>query len=218
MKQRYLISEKQRYQFAGLFVLDTIDKQKEDFFVDLPADQKILEPVFKWLLSQQYVDISSDHKYKIVPKGQDILSGFQKRFRCFLRDSDIYCAVDLEAGEFAFEFSGNFQDQESWEEFLEEERWEDLRVAVAEHQGQDITEIIFMDFVNEGYFGKDEHGLWSHDRLLGGVWSEIEDIGNNSLHTESLGYEDGGELISGTEVIEDIIRQGSDLNQQYQTH
>ena len=75
-----------------------------------------------------------------------------------------------------------------------------------------------MDFVNEQYFGKDEQGCWTYEKTLGSIWTEIESIANSALKTEHLSYEDDGSLVSGTDVIKDIVSQGSVLIEQIQHH
>ena len=216
MRRSYQVNKEQRLQYAGLFLLDRLSGEEEDFFVDLPQDQQILLSVFSWLQKQRYVQTDHEHKYGLTVNGSDILERFRKQYRKFLKESDIFCAIDLSAGEFAYSYYRDFNDQKSWEDFLNQERWEDLRVAVAEHEGEDIIEIIFMDMINEGYYGKDEQGVWSFDKLLGSVWSEIEEIATNSIHTKDLAYEAEGALIPGSDVIEDIIHQGRNIARQIQ--
>ena len=218
MPSSYSVSGDQRCQLTGLFLLDQLAKKTEDFYVDLQDDQKILEPVFKWLLSKQYVHISTEHKFEATIMGYSVLKSFRERFESFLKESDIFCAVDLGAGDFAFNYFDSFDNQDDWENFLNEDRWDDLRIAVAEHKGNDIIEIIFMDFVNEQYFGKDEQGCWTYEKTLGSIWTEIESIANSALKTEHLSYEDDGSLVSGTDVIKDIVSQGSVLIEQIQHH
>ena len=57
---------------------------------------------------------------------------FKDRYQDFLKNFDCYCAVDLGEGEFAFEEFWEYEDEDEWCSYLDQERWEDLRVAVAE--------------------------------------------------------------------------------------
>jgi hypothetical protein len=110
--------------------------------------------------------------------------------------------VDLESGNFAFEEINNssFTD-EQWADFLSNERFSDVRVAVAEFKGIDPLEIVFMSFLTEGRF---EIGLdrWQYNLTSDGVWNEIEEICNTAVSREYLD-EDG--------VLVDVITQGSAL-------
>ncbi|MCB9229153.1 MAG: hypothetical protein H6618_06035 [Deltaproteobacteria bacterium] len=216
MRQMYQISDAEKFQYAGLFLLDQLSEGKEEFSVSLPEDQQILEPIFQWLLNQKYTEINAYQQYQLTRAGTEILRRYRTEYRHFLQESDIYCAVDLETGDFAMSDYEHFESQEAWENFLNDERWEDLRIAVSAYQGIDPIGVIFMDFISRGHFGRDEHGFWSYDRLLGKVWDEIKEISNGALHTADLAYEDEGELISGDEVIRDIIRQGNRLRREQQ--
>lgn len=211
MDGTYVINDELKKQYAGLYVLYEMRYGGEKFFVDLAGEQKILEKIFSWLLSQEYVQISSDHSYEINSKGCDILMSFVERYQVFLKEFDVYCAVDLEEGDFAFNYYHKFDAKEDWDHFLMDERWDDLRIAVAEFKGWDAVEIIFMNFINEGTFGRDDSGAWSFEYLLGGIWDEIQHIANTSIRMKSLAYEDGGQLVSAEEVLKDMINQGQEI-------
>ena len=91
-----------------------------------------------------------------------------------------------------------------------EHSWEDLRVAVADYKGMDAIEIVYMSFINEHRFGRDESG-WQFDLLLGSVWDEILYICENSIQWNELGYEDEHGAVPAEAVIEDIITQGTEI-------
>ncbi len=132
------------------------------------------------------------------------------RYTEYLKVFDIYCAVDLETGEFAFARYFEFEDEAQWDEFLEDDRWDDLRLAVAEFKKIDPVEIVFMSFLNEDRFGRDETG-WQFDLLLGTVWDEILNICSTAIKWEDLDYEDGEAVVSAEDVMQDIIRQGTEI-------
>jgi hypothetical protein len=158
-----------------------------------------------------YIGISEDNtKWQLEVKGQDVLGAFDKKYRQFLKETDVFCGVDLESGDFAVNYYDDFSDNHQWQEFLREDRWDDLRIAVAEVKGQDPVEVVFMSFVNDELFGETDEG-WDFERLLGEVWVEIEDIVKAAIRIKNLAYQDGGETVSGDEVIQDVIAQGEDL-------
>ncbi len=68
--------------------------------------------------------------------------------------------------------------------------------------------MIFMSFINEKRFGRDDGGKWQFDLLLGSVWDEILDICNQAINWPELGYEDDQGKVPAADVIEDIIAQG----------
>ncbi|NRA46294.1 MAG: hypothetical protein HRU09_15180 [Oligoflexales bacterium] len=213
-QQDFFISEDLKKQYAGLFLLYKMDRpfpKKSLFQVDLPGDQRVLEPLFSWLLEKEYVSISPEYFYEITEKGRDVLEQFKKRYEQFLKEFDIYCAVDLEEGDFAFRYYHEFENEHDWQEFLHEDRWDDLRVAVAEYQGWDFIEIIFMSFLSEDRFGRGADGKFSEDDLFGTIWDEIYNIACSAIRMRSLAYEDSGKLISAQDVMSDMVSQGKEL-------
>ena len=215
-KDEFYISEDLKKQYASLFLLYEMDKPFEKnklFQVDLSGDLAVLEPLFTWLLEKEYVNISPEYVYEITEKGRDVLEQFKGRYNQFLKEFDIYCAVDLEEGDFAFRYYHEFEDDREWQEFLHEDRWDDLRVAVAEYKGWDFIEMIFMSFLSEERFGREPDGTFSQEMLFGSVWDEIYDIASSAIRMKSLAYEDSGTLISAKEVMSDMVSQGKEILQ-----
>jgi hypothetical protein len=137
---------------------------------------------------------------------------FTRRYQDFLKNFDCYCAVDLGEGEFAFEQFWEIEDEDEWESYLEEERWEDLRIAVAKFKNIDPLEIVFYALINEGRINDSKEG-WQFDLVLGTIWDEILEICNTALTIEDLAYEDeDGNQIKGEGVLKDILHQGAALN------
>ena len=208
-----MISESLRMQYAGLYLLRMADDQESDFSLALAHDEKVLEPIFEWLYKQGYVEITSDNAYQTSAKGRDILGAFLDRYRDFLENYDVFCAVDLQEGEFAYAYYHDFDDDESWHEFLDQERWDDMRIAVAEKKGFDPIEMVAVSYMNEGLFGESDEG-WDYELLLGKVWDEIEKVIASAIKVSELSYSDGNEIINGDDVIEDIIQQGQEVLEQ----
>lgn len=206
MSQAYTIDDTRKKQFAGVYLLEYMATQKKTFSLLLPRDEEPLEEVLEWLLVRDQVRIVDDSHYAVAPAGLNELKEFAQRYVHYLTHFDIYSAVDLEAGEFAFSSYFSFELDAAWKTFLEDERWEDLRIAVAAHRGMDPVEIVFMNFLQEKRFGRDQSG-WQFDLLLGSVWDEILEICASALHASELGFESDEGPVSGETVIEDIIDQ-----------
>jgi len=209
-KPKYSINDEQKMNFAGVFVLEYMINKPSIFAVFLEGNDADLESILEWLLVKEYVAIEDKEKYVPTGKGRNCLTLFLTRYTEFLNIFDIYCAVDLEAGEFAFNNYFDYQDHGGWKNYLEQEKFEDLRIAVASYKKIDPVEIVFMSFINEERFGKNESG-WQFDLLLGTVWDEILDICNGAIAWQELGFEDDQGKVSAKEVIEDIIGQGTKI-------
>jgi hypothetical protein len=209
--KKYLVSEEQKKQFASLYLLNAIINDEVSIPVYLEGNDADLEPVLEYLMAQKYCEIENGEYYVATGKGCELLEKFMARYSEFLKIFDIYCAVDLEEGSFAFEHYFEMNDHE-WNKYINEERWEDLRVAVAEFKQLNPVEIVFMSFLKEGEFGDRGNG-WQFDLLLGTVWDEILEVCNTALTKDDLAYTDeDGELIDGDNVLRDVIAQGAELN------
>jgi hypothetical protein len=209
-KKVYALNDEQKKQFAGAYLLNVMINTPRSFPVLLEGNEEDLEPVLEWLLMKEYIEIRNQERYVPNEKGREVLKRFLARYTEYLKVFDIYCAVDLQAGEFAFASYLDFEDNASWKNFLNDDRWDDIRLAVAEFKKLDPVEIAFMSFLNEDRFGRDETG-WQFDLLLGSIWDEIILICNTAIRWEDLGYEDEKGSVSAKDVITDIIKQGSAL-------
>ena len=209
-QKKFEISEERKKEFAGIFVLEYIINRPHEFSLLLEGDDKDLETILEWLLVREYVEIKNEASYIPTSKGRECLKLFLARYSEYLNIFDIYCAIDLESGTFAFSDYFKYENPVEWKKYLNDSRWEDVRIAVATRKKMDPVEIVFMSFISEGRFGKNEAG-WQFDLLLGSVWNEILDICNSALTWENFGYMDEQGEISSSEVIDDIITQGAEL-------
>lgn len=213
----HTLDDTQKMQFAGIYLLEYMINHPRRFAVLLQNEEEDLEPILEWLLVREYIEIKDDSSYLANDKGRTALTRFMARYADFLNIYDIYCAVDLGSGEFAFASYFDYPDRSTWKKFLAEERWEDLRVAVAKFDDIDPIEIVFMSYLSENRFGRNQIG-WQFDLLLGSVWDEILEICNNAVRLDQLGYEDAEGRVSGESVMQDIVTQATELLIQLKRH
>lgn len=209
------VDDRTRLQFAGLYVLQLLQTEGGDAPASLAEGEALLAPVLHWLVDQGYATVDSKDALQKTSQGSRVLAEFERRYESFLRDYDVFCAVDLETGEFALSFYDDYPGAAQWHAFLDQERWDDLRLAVAEHEGLDPVELLFMSFLKDERYGRDEEG-WDFDRLLGSVWDELSAIVGSALTVADLGYDDGEEHVEGAAVIKDVIREGRALARELQ--
>ncbi len=205
----YQLDEKQKHHYARLYLLDYMIQEEARISILLNEKNEDLESIFDELMARELIEIDKEQFYCVSHQGKALHHNFLKHYRENMAISDIFCAVDLSSGEFAFEFYDDYPTKPEWEAFLAEPRWDDLRIAVAEYSQTDPIELVFMSFINEKRFGRDTDGKWQFDLLLGTVWDEILEICNQSLHWPDLGYEDEEGKVEAEAVIEDIIAQGN---------
>jgi hypothetical protein len=203
-------TEEQRLRFAGIFLLEFMVNHPQVFQVWLERDDADLEPILEWLLVKEWVLIREAKEYIPSAEGRNVLQRFMERYARFVYFFDVFSGVDLGSGEFAFARYFEILEPLEWQEFLHQERFEDVRIAIAEHLGIDAVEIVFMSFIREDRFGRDAAG-WQFDLLLGSVWDEILGVCNDATDVHELGYQDGEHWIDGSTVAEDILQQGGGI-------
>jgi hypothetical protein len=198
---RYEIKQSDKNQYISLVLLNEIINNHAYPPVAISGEDVYIDHYLKLMEGVGFLTIQ-DGCYIPTESGRAELEKFYQKYNEYLKLFDIFCAVDLESGNFAFEEINNssFTD-EQWADFLSNERFSDVRVAVAEFKGIDPLEIVFMSFLTEGRF---EIGLdrWQYNLTSDGVWNEIEEICNTAVSREYLD-EDG--------VLVDVITQGSAL-------
>jgi hypothetical protein len=215
MSSKYTLSEAQKMEFAASVLLKKLQVEKWKAPVLLEGADKDLESQLEWMLTKDYLEIqcsgeSEISHYTPAKAGRDLLKKYADRLQEFISVFDVYCAVDLEEGVFAFQKYFEMDDSD-WREYLDLDRWDDLRIAVAEYKDIDTLGIVFFSFVQEQRFDT-HHDGWQFDLMLGSVWDEVLEVCNTALCVDDLAYETDEGLITGEDVIRDVIRQGVELN------
>ena len=127
---KFTLDPNKKKQLVWAFIIDQmIDKQT--FSVLLSGNNALLESILIEMLSLKLVKIENN-QYKVDVKGQEFIDNFFVKYKEFLKLYDIFCAVDLTAGEFAFKKFYDFDTDEQWKVYLNQERFEDVRIAVCE--------------------------------------------------------------------------------------
>ena len=143
-----------------------------------------------------------------------------QRYKEYLTIFDVFCAVDLDEGSFGFEKLFDYS-EEIFLNFINEDRFVDLRVTVCEFkkmQTLTIYEIVFISFLLEKRFRepRDRSNIlgtdsWQYQCYSGAIFEEIVAICNGSPHFNELGYQDDQGEVSGQDVLCDVVEQGTQL-------
>jgi DNA-binding PadR family transcriptional regulator len=207
MADKYRVTTQQSEQFVSILLMDYLINHKGDLPVLMDGNYRVMEPLVIKLAAAGYVRtptrLEFSRSYKVTDKGREALSKFMQRYSEYLKVFDVFCAVDLNAGTFAFAKFFDFTSDAAWEAYLRQENWEDLRIAVAEYKRIDPLEIVFMSFLNENRFDYSKT-TWQFDLSSGIVWEEMEKICNAALTVEQVNQGDNT-------VMPDIISQGAEL-------
>ncbi len=193
------VSENDKKNFSSIILLDEIINKDRVFSTIAKPDDKVLEPLLVELLSNDYLTIGGG-KYQVTDKGNGTFDVFMKRYTEFLKMYDIYAFVDLEKGEFAFSHYYDYDSDDQWNRYKGDERFDDLRIAVALFKQLNPAEIVFMSFINENRFDTQATG-WQMDLVSSAIWNEIENICETAIKPADL----------GDDAMKDMIEQGANL-------
>lgn len=196
-------NDEMKQQFAGLILLDRIISQSNYIHASfMEKDDDLLEPILDVLTNRELVEINENNYYAATEKGQKLYQTLLDQQLSYATHFDIYSHVDLEEGSFA--------DKE--QDLLDDARWEDLRVAVAEFKGIDPYRMVFLAMLSdESFFDSSD---WRFRLAMGNLFEELEEVVQTQVGEDDLAYEDEEGLVSGHEVLEDVICQGAEMNQQ----
>ena len=193
------ITEDNKKTYQAIILLNELINGNHQFQTVVNGDDKILEPLFIQLMAKGYVQTSGIN-YAVTASGKQVFDTFMQRYAEYLKVYDVFSFVDLEKGEFAFAKYFDFDSDAAWDSYKNDQRFDDLRIAVAMFKKIDPAEIVFMSFINENRFDTASAG-WQMDLASSNTWKEIEEICNTAIKPEEV----------GADAMEDMIRQGSAL-------
>ena len=210
----YKLLEKDRVKFISLVILNEIIQFQHYFPVALTGYDFYLDPYLKALLGRGLVAIDKG-LYVPTPAGRQEIETLYNKYYEYVKLYDIFCAVDLTAGEFAFQSINLDMTDDEWQNFLQDPRFSDVRVAVADFKGIDPLEIVFLSFLNENRFDCGVDG-WQNALTSIQPWIEIETICNTAVSLDYLKSEGVIENIvsTGTELAIGLIKQAEDAQRQ----
>ncbi len=206
------LTDDNKKSFKAIILLNEMINGTHKFQTVANGDDEILEPLFIELMSKGYVQTSGLY-YQVTTKGQEVFDTFMKRYTEYLKVYDIFSYVDLEKGEFAFARYFDFSTDDEWSNFTNDERFDDLRIAVAIFKKIDPAEIVFMSFINENRFDTASNG-WQMDLLSDNDWKEIEEICKTAIKPEEVGEDAMVDMISqGSELMIKLLEEEQKQNQ-----
>jgi hypothetical protein len=193
------ITNDNKKTYKAIILLNELINGDHQFQTIANGDDQVLEPLFIELMSKGYVE-TKGIDYVASAKGREAFSSFMQRYTEYLKVYDIFSFVDLEKGEFAFSRYFDFDSDDAWDAFKNDQRFDDLRIAVALFKKIDPAEIVFMSYINENRFDTASNG-WQMDLVSDNTWKEIEDICATAIKPEEV----------GEDAMVDMIGQGSEL-------
>jgi hypothetical protein len=213
--------------YKAIILLNEILENGRVFKTVLEGNDYMLQPVITDMLNKGYLAIDNGI-YVATDAGATSFDNFMKRYYEYLKVYDIYCAVDTKTGDFAFEkffdFIAENPDEEEkkkkeWNDFKNDKRFYDLRIAVASFKkGKhpemvEPSELVFMSFINENRFDTQADN-WQVKILADTIWAEIDNIVNTAITIEDFGGEDAMKNVidKGTKIMFDLMKVEIEIN------
>lgn len=204
------LTNDQKKIYAGGLILHHMYHTEKKYDVLLFDNDEKLQPILEWLLMKKLIKINNEHHYELTEAGKSSVKDLGERYQNLLTYIDVFAHVDLEDGEFAFSYFSEFQQTARWEKFIEEPRWDDLRLAIMKYLGGDPEEFVYLQCIEEERFDITSAN-WQLDLEQGSFWKEIEEISRTAVSVSDLGFEENGVIVSGSEILADIASLGFDL-------
>ncbi len=203
-----MIDVARRLELSSVVVLRELAGRERPVSTLLEGDDALLEAQLDWLNRKGLIEADSEANYVVTERGEHALDRFSARYRDFVATLDIYCAVDLEAGEFGYAKFFDFENEEDFRAYLELERFSDLRVAVATFKGLDPVEVVFMGAIFDGAL---EGPDWQSELNDDEFWEEVFAICSTAIRQEELA-DPGVPGDDGRETLSTIVERGALLN------
>ena len=202
----YKLSTEQINKFQKLVVLDNIYSGSFTPSLILTGNDELLEDILSEMVGDGLLSLKASG-YKINSKGKKEINNLFDKL-CSYRDVyKIYSAIDTGAGEIAYESYYEFDTDEAFIEYINQDRFEDLRVAVSILKGIDPFEMVFLEMMDDGRFDSNQYSNWQIELFTKDVWDELENIVNSAIKPNDLNEEKH----SGEEVLEIIIDKATQV-------
>jgi hypothetical protein len=209
--QEYHLTQGQKLYYSSVLLLEDINNFGKTYPIILEGDDEMLEPLFIHMVSKGWLSIENG-QYKVTSKGREVLLNYLERLTEFRSVFKVYSAVDTGAGTFGYAEYFSFDTDEQFMEYINQDQFEDLRVAVCEMKGINPLDVIFLEFVDTGKYDFEQSG-WQADLVTGLIWDEMLEVANSNIHVSDLTETDanGNVTHTGEEVMKIIMKEGSDL-------
>lgn len=201
--KKYSLTKEKRDYYRNIILLRDMIEFNEEYPIMLTDSQELLEPHLIDMCAQdkRWVEMR-DNMFVPTQKGREEFKGFMNKYYDYLRIYDIFCMVDFQTAEFAFSKYMEYDDSQ-WDIYVDDDRWQDVRLAVCEFKGIDPVEVAVMSFLNEERFGIGDEG-WEFRLVSDLLFDEMLDIINDENTYRKEDLMDNG-------ALEDIIKRGFEV-------
>jgi hypothetical protein len=209
--QKYSLTTEQKLYYSSVLLLEDMNNFGRKYPILLEGDDEMLETLFIHMSSKGWLEVQNGH-YCVTEEGRKVLLNYLEKLTEFRSVFKVYSAVDTGAGEFGYAEYFSFDTDDQFMQHINQDRFEDLRVAVCEMKGINPLDVIFLEFVDTGKYDFEQSG-WQADLVTGLIWDEMLSVANSNIHVEDLTEtdEDGNVTHTGEDVMKIIMKEGTDL-------
>jgi len=201
---------KDHLKFRALTLLEALANDFTAYSGALKGADSVLKPVFDHLVAGDMVELK-DGNYVATDKGKSVVKCYLERKQDWHNMYEVYSKIDLETGDFAWEQT--VEDPSEISEMLSENRWSDLRYAVAEFKGLDLSEVAFFILLeNNGFVLPGSGEKWQKGFIDDKVFTMFHSIKYGMVKVSDLDFDDWDLKASGRDVVRDIIKVGAQIN------
>ena len=118
---KYTVDLEKKNLFASVYLLDYLVNKVGGIDPD-DSENINLRPIVAWMTIKELIEMGDGGKHVASEKGRTFLKTFMKRYIDFLQVFDVFCAVDLGEGGFAFSSYFDMESTEDWQKLLHDEK------------------------------------------------------------------------------------------------
>jgi len=193
--------------FTSILILNRLINDR--LYLKVGDYDTCIDPILTKMFSSDLINLI-DNQYVPTNEGRSVLKNFVNKYTEFLKVIDLYCAVDLGTGEFAFSPEMFTMLPDEYEALVNEDRFDDLRLAVCRYKGVDVLEAAFMIMLDKDRFNLLEPE-WEFELMSNLIWEEMTNIINESKDYEHITYSVDEIEVDGKDIVESVICEGNKL-------
>jgi len=206
---RFEIDSQRVFLFRCIVILEYLSNRVRDYRLEDEKDPRIKniigELIELGLVRNESACIPTD-------EGKRTLEAFLARLDDFVKNFEVYRAVDMATGDFAYErYHTNQIGESCWLGYLKNTRWKDLRLLVAEHKKINRDDALLVMFAGDNQLD-DTSDTWK-ETIFGDAFPvAVEQIYNNAITKMDVKSKE----VKTEDVLKQVIIKGARLNLKYQ--
>lgn len=208
---KYYIDVKEKEYFISCLLMELFVNHKKTFPLVLFGDNEYLDDYLLHMANQEWIKVN-ELEFEPTQKGIELLKNHKAKLIEFRSLYKLYSAVDTGEGIFGYSSYFDFDTDEEFYDYIKQDNFEDLRVALCEFKGMNPLEVIFLEMIDENRFDLESDG-WQFELTSGLIWDEMVEIANTNIRLENLAEEgiNGTGAYTGEQVMEIIITEGTEV-------